>query len=432
MAKHHLSKQVLEILETIPNSFYVLDKDWNFIYANGQIERLLNKSLDELIGTQFWDVFPKANFPHLYEQFTRATETDDMVSFEEYSPLYKKWFEICIYPTNLGMAVYVTDVTARKDAEDGLRRTKEELQDFLENATVGIHWVNEEGTILYVNRAELELLGYSKEEYLGHNIAEFYVDQEEIADIFRRLKSKKEIQNNEVKLRCKNGTIRHALVSSNVNWKEGQFIHTRCFTRDITIRKKNENLLMLLNQVSQQLVSELEFDLSLDRVAKLIVPHFADWFAIYLLKNNSVELLKLEHMDTGKLHSADTYRKKTNINLNKFKPNSMGWVLKIGKPVHLEQVSTSDLENIATDPEQLKLLQNLEIKSLIFVPMIMKGAVIGAVSFISISPYRVFDAQDFAFAQDLVARIAFSVENVRLFDEAKALKARYIRETRQK
>jgi PAS domain S-box-containing protein len=328
--------------------------------------------------------------------------------------------------------VYVNDVTARKTAEDELKRTKEELQDFLENASVGIHWVNEEGTILYVNRAELELLGYSKDEYLGHNIAEFYVEQEEITDIFRRLKSKEEIQNNEVKLRCKNGTIRYALVSSNVNWDEGQFIHTRCFTRDITIRKKNEHLLMLLNQVSQQLVSELEFDLSLDRVAKSIVPHFADWFAIYLLKNNSVELLKMEYTNTDKLRSANAYRQKTTINLNKFKPNSLAWVLKIGKPVHIEQVGSSDLENIAADPEQLTLLNNLEIKSLIFVPMIMKGSVIGAVSFISIAPHRVFDVQDFTFAQDLVARIAFSVENVRLHNEAKTLKAKYIREMQAK
>ncbi|HTM65526.1 MAG TPA: hypothetical protein VL093_04350 [Flavipsychrobacter sp.] len=60
-------------------------------------------------------------------------------------PLYKKWFEICVYPTHLGTAVYVNDVTARKSAEDELKRAKEELQDFLENAAVVIHWVNEQG-----------------------------------------------------------------------------------------------------------------------------------------------------------------------------------------------------------------------------------------------------------------------------------------------
>ncbi|HTM65527.1 MAG TPA: PAS domain-containing protein [Flavipsychrobacter sp.] len=86
MPKHHFSKQVLEILETIPNSFYVLDKEWNFVYANSEIERLLNKTLDELVGTPFWDVFPKSKFQHLYDQFTKATETNQMVNFEEYSP----------------------------------------------------------------------------------------------------------------------------------------------------------------------------------------------------------------------------------------------------------------------------------------------------------------------------------------------------------
>ena len=35
-------------------------------------------------------------------------------------------------------------------------------------------------------------------------------------------------------------TIRHILINSNVLWEDGKFIHTRCFTRDITERKRTE------------------------------------------------------------------------------------------------------------------------------------------------------------------------------------------------
>ena len=35
-------------------------------------------------------------------------------------------------------------------------------------------------------------------------------------------------------------TIRRVLINSNVLWEDGKFIHTRCFTRDITERKRAE------------------------------------------------------------------------------------------------------------------------------------------------------------------------------------------------
>ena len=64
-----------------------------------------------------------------------------------------------------------------------LRRKEAELRDFVENATVGLHWVGPDGIILWANQAELELLGYTREEYIGRHIAEFHVDRPVIDDI---------------------------------------------------------------------------------------------------------------------------------------------------------------------------------------------------------------------------------------------------------
>ena len=114
-------------------------------------------------------------------------------------------------------------------------RTEEELlADFFENAAVGLHWVGPDGTILRANRAELEMLGYSKEDYVGHHIAEFHVDRPIIEDILTKLSCGETLHNREARLRCKDGSIKHVLISSNVLWEDGKFIHTRCFTRDIT------------------------------------------------------------------------------------------------------------------------------------------------------------------------------------------------------
>src|SRR5919199_1297636 len=93
-----------------------------------------------------------------------------------------------------GAVLVFRDVTERRRAEAALRRKEAELRDFVENATASLHWVGPDGTILWANRAELEMLGYAREEYVGRNIVEFHADRPVIDDIMRRLLSKEEIQ----------------------------------------------------------------------------------------------------------------------------------------------------------------------------------------------------------------------------------------------
>jgi PAS domain S-box-containing protein len=132
---------------------------------------------------------------------------------------------------------FVRDITERKRTEAALRQSQAELEDFFENSTVGLHWVDADGIILRANRTEMELLGYSAEEYIGQPIARFHVDADVIEDILYRLSAGQELHSYEARLRCKDGSIRHVLISSNVLFEEGKFIHTRCFTRDITERR---------------------------------------------------------------------------------------------------------------------------------------------------------------------------------------------------
>src|SRR3954468_2521813 len=129
--------------------------------------------------------------------------------------------------------------TARR-IEDLLEH--EELTSFLENAAMALHWVGADGTILWANRAELKLLGYTQDEYIGRSITEFHVDEHVSADILNRLERGEELREYEARLRAKDGSIRYVSIISNAYSKDGRFIHTRCFTRDITEQRRAAEL----------------------------------------------------------------------------------------------------------------------------------------------------------------------------------------------
>jgi PAS domain S-box-containing protein len=132
--------------------------------------------------------------------------------------------------------------SAARPAAGDLAQREKELRDFVENAAVALNWIAEDGIILWANSAELSLLGYSAEDYIGHNIAEFHVDETAIHHILERLKRNEKLDAYEALLRSKDGSIRYVSIHSSVYREEGKFIHTRCITLDITQAKRVSEL----------------------------------------------------------------------------------------------------------------------------------------------------------------------------------------------
>src|SRR5947208_4523770 len=154
-----------------------------------------------------------------------------------------------------------------------LRDREQDLSDFVNNASLGLHAVGPDGVILWANQAELDLLGYTREEYVGRHIHEFHADEGAIADILSRLKNRETLRNYEARLRCKDGSIRHVLISSNVRWSDGEFVHTRCFTRDITDRKRYEQRLVLQYEIARILIDGAALDDVAPAVLRLVGEH---------------------------------------------------------------------------------------------------------------------------------------------------------------
>jgi len=139
-----------------------------------------------------------------------------------------------------------------------LEERVDELTDFVENASIPLHWVDENGIILWANKAELDALGFLYDEYVGQPISNFHADSDTINDILSRLTNNETLNNYPASLKTKDGSLRHVLISSNVLRKDGKFVHTRCFTKDITeIKKEEERKIAFVAMVSHELKTPL-------------------------------------------------------------------------------------------------------------------------------------------------------------------------------
>lgn len=123
-----------------------------------------------------------------------------------------------------------TDVTEKMNVQ-------RDLHDYFENANIGLHWVNADGIIIRANPAELNMLGYQEHEYVGQHVSKFHKNQEAIKEIIRRLNNREELSHFEAELVCKDGSTRYVAINSSVLWEGSRFVHTRCFTIDITAQK---------------------------------------------------------------------------------------------------------------------------------------------------------------------------------------------------
>ena len=131
------------------------------------------------------------------------------------------------------------------------------MADFFENATEGLRKVGPDGTIMWANKAEYALLGYTAAEYIGRRIADFHVDADVAADMEARLSRGETLENYPVRLRCKDGSIRHLLVNANACFRDGKLVYGRCLSRDVTRRQEAEKALADANRRKDEFLATL-------------------------------------------------------------------------------------------------------------------------------------------------------------------------------
>ena len=156
-------------LASITDAFATLDHQGRFTYVNRATERLLGRSSGELLGQTVWHELDQSGSGRTHSEILRAMSGEKHLEFEEFYAALGKWLELRAYPFEEGLAVYLRDVSGRRQSQEQqllLMTSISRLNDmvFITEAKS----LDAPGPrIVFVNDAFERLTGYSREEVLG-------------------------------------------------------------------------------------------------------------------------------------------------------------------------------------------------------------------------------------------------------------------------
>lgn len=185
---------------------------------------------------------------------------------------------------------------------------------------------------------------------------------------------------------------------------------------DITEQKRRELSERLLSEGSRLLTSSLDYEVTLDNVAHLAVPGFADWCAVDLVdERGAIRQVALAHADPSKIVVAEQMRNEYPSSPDD--PRGVPNVIRTGKAEVYLEIPDELLVGSARDARHLTMLREIGLKSAIVAPMKAVGRTLGAITFVIASTARRFDERDVELANELSRRAATAVENARLYAE---------------
>ena len=139
---------------------------------------------------------------------------------------------------------FTQDITERKQAEKALRQSENLFRDFFANAPIGFHIFGPNQIITDINDAELDMIGYRRDEIVGKKTwADLIIPAqgEQFKKHWNDIITKGNVHNLEYTLVHKQGHHITVLLNASSRFDEiGQFINSRGSVLNITERKQNE------------------------------------------------------------------------------------------------------------------------------------------------------------------------------------------------
>lgn len=315
-------------------------------------------------------------------------------------------------------------LAAEQAAREAAEQVRAELEDVLDSMSDAFFAYDADWRVVRLNRAGRDMVrraGVESEAVLGRSIWASFPRLAEtgLGDAMRRC------------ARDRAPATVEQLGPHSGRWLEAHVYPTAegtaAYVRDVTDRKRAETAQRLLTEASASLTASLDFDVTVDRVARLAVPALADWCVVDLIEAEAgapiVRRAAAVHADPARQPVLDELRRRYPPRAER--PTLASAVIASGRAQLVAEVPDAMIDQVSADAGQAALVRALGLASYIIAPLSARGRLLGVVAFLSAA--RRYDADDLALAEELARRAAITLDNAALFREARVAAERTAR-----
>lgn len=312
-----------------------------------------------------------------------------------------------------------TDIHELKRAQRILEEREERFRTMADTAPVMIWVADETRACTYFNKGWLDFTGRSLEEESGLGWADRVHpdDREKCLETFDGAFDRREPFSMEFRLLRKDGEYRWILDHGTpLLDSTGTFSGYIGSSIDIHERRHLEDRIRFLAETGPILNSTLDYESTLQAVARLMVPDMADWTAVDMLTSQgALELVAIAHVDPEKVKFGRRLRERYPVDMDA--PYGVGHVIRTGQAELYAEITDEMLQQSGRDDEYLDVIRSVGFRSALIVPLSTRGHTIGAITLVRSESDGRYTESDLEFFEELGRRAATVVDNARLFME---------------
>ena len=319
--------------------------------------------------------------------------------------------------------------TERVRAEEELRRSRDELDFILAGVADGVTAQAPDGSLIYANDAAVATLGYGTVEELlaapPSEIMSRFEMYEESGGPFpvERLPGRLALAGQKpddavVRFRAKgSGEERWSVVKATpILDANGAVLMAINVFEDITEHKESELRARFLADAATLLASSLEYEATLQQVAELAIPAFADGCVVDLAdQDGQLVTVAMAHCDDAK--SALMRQVRDEYPADVRAPRGISNVFRTGSSELYSELDPESARQGVRDERHGELVDAIGVHSLMIVPMSTGGRRLGTIAFTLSEGARRYDRTDLSVAEELARRAAVAIDNARLYRE---------------
>jgi PAS domain S-box-containing protein len=329
-------------------------------------------------------------------------------------------------------AMAVDNALLFRDAESARTAAQESLavvDAVFAAAPVGLAFQDAHFKFVRVNEALATINGLPADDHIGRTLHEVLGDAlaDEIEPLHRRvLETGEPILDMQIEGRTaaapdetRNWLVSYYPVRSVIR----EIIGIGVVITDVTERERARNAaeaasarLEMLAETGERLASTLDYETTLANLASILVPRFADWYAVDVVDDDgTLRRLVLVHKDPERAEWIEEHGLHTAF---PEEPEGAGRAVRTDKALLYRRVTDELLASSTSSPERHRALRELGMESALVVPLTAGGRTFGALTLVSADPDRLYDERDLDFANQLAKRAAVAVDNARLYRAA--------------